>query len=123
MRLMPLRQVESFLIAKLVPANEEQPALYSRQFLSDQPDVDEVFKDKEVFVRPGTGWKGKLARSNKSSGSAGSGSSASTGGTLRDEPQEMLNALRHDIMQLWNDRLVRDILRRRKIRLEEFPGL
>lgn len=123
MRLLPLRQVESFLIAKLVPASDEQPALYSRQFLGDQPDMDGHSRDKEIFVRPGTSWKGKLLRSNKSTGSGGSTSSTSTLSQSRDEPQEVLHSLRQDIMQLWGDRFVRDILRRRKIRLEEFPGL
>jgi len=39
-----------------------------------------------------------------------------------DEPQDVLHACRNDMITLWSDPLVRNILRRRKIRLEEFPG-
>lgn len=40
----------------------------------------------------------------------------------RDEAQEVIHSCSYDIMALWNDRLVREVLRRRKIRLEESPG-
>lgn len=40
-----------------------------------------------------------------------------------DEGQVVMHQCRHDMMALWNDRTVREILKRRKIRLEESPGL
>lgn len=40
-----------------------------------------------------------------------------------DEPQEVLHSLRKEMMQLWADPTIREVLRRKKIRLEEFPGL
>jgi guanine nucleotide-binding protein subunit alpha len=39
-----------------------------------------------------------------------------------DEPQETLNTLCGDMIQLWQDAGVRDVLKRRKIRLEEGSG-
>ncbi|KAF8872422.1 guanine nucleotide binding protein, alpha subunit [Infundibulicybe gibba] len=39
-----------------------------------------------------------------------------------DEPQQVLHACRRDMMVLWNDDGVREILRKRKVKLEEGPG-
>lgn len=50
-------------------------------------------------------------------------SAGNTGLETTDEPQEVLHSCRRDMMQLWNDPGVRDVLRRRKIRLEEASGL
>ena len=125
MRLLPLRHIEALLIAKLVPPNEEEATHlghkgYSNGSISSKSDSST--HNQEVFVRPGTSWKGVLARSfNRMNGrpmSAGSTNLEST-----DEPQDVLHACRHDMVNLWGNQLVRDILRRRKIRLEEFPGL
>lgn len=49
--------------------------------------------------------------------------SASSSNEMRDEAQEVLYSCRRDMMQLWHDPGVREILRRRKIRLEESSGL
>lgn len=93
----------------------------------------------EVFVRPTTGWRGALARARVSYPSflgdggnhSGSGSGNSSGcesgngstvAENTDETQETLNALCGDMIQLWQDPGVRDILKRRKIRLEEGSG-
>ncbi|KAG9311845.1 G-alpha-domain-containing protein [Chiua virens] len=45
-----------------------------------------------------------------------------TGMATRDEAQEVLHNCGDDIIALWNNKLVREVLRRRKIRLEELPG-
>jgi len=39
-----------------------------------------------------------------------------------DEPQKVLHSCRKELISLWNDGFVREILRRKKVRLEEFPG-
>lgn len=99
----------------------------------------------EVFVRPTSGWKGALARARVSypsflsegqnsttTGSASgnsSGSESGNGSALGsaeadgpDEVQETLSALCGDMIQLWQDAGVREVLKRRKIRLEEGSG-
>ena len=43
--------------------------------------------------------------------------------TASDEPTVVLNQARGDIIALWNDPMVREILKRRRIRLEDQPGL
>ncbi|KAJ7056220.1 guanine nucleotide binding protein, alpha subunit [Mycena amicta] len=102
MALLPLRHVEALLIARLVPANEDEPT-----HLPGRPDgFSASFNgngNKEIFVRPGNRWKGELP-------------SALLG------PQEVLYSCSPAMMTLWNDPGVREVLRRRKIRLEEGPG-
>lgn len=126
MRLLPLRHIETLLIAKLVPPNEEEATHLGHKGKSTTGSIssgsDRSAHNQEVFVRPGASWKGVLARGvsriNGRPMSAGT-----TGLETKDEPQEVLFQCRKDIMTLWSDPAVRDILRRRKIRLEEFPGL
>ena len=101
--------------------------------------------NQEIFVRPGASWKGALARARvnftdyPSSGSYSSSSSSSnnensntsqrpmsagnTGLETPDELQEVLSSCRKDMMQLWNDQGIREVLRRKKIRLEDASGL
>ncbi|PPQ87940.1 hypothetical protein CVT25_001125 [Psilocybe cyanescens] len=95
------------------------------------------YRNQEIFVRPGPGWKGGLARARvnfpdyssdttSSSQSSSSGqrpmSAGNTGLETPDEPQDVLHSCKRDMIQLWNDEAIRDVLRRRKIRLEEASG-
>jgi guanine nucleotide-binding protein subunit alpha len=123
MRLLPLRHIEALLIAKLVPPNEEEATHlghneHSNSSISTRSDSSLHYQ--EVFVRPGTSWKGVLAKGF--SRLSGRPSSAESSGLETEEPQDVLHRCRIDMITLWSDSLVRDILRRRKIRLEEFPG-
>lgn len=161
-RLLPLRHIEALLIAKLVPPNEEEathlsaPGPYNNNHSHPSP-TDSHFSDhithynsrshghqrsqsywnQEIFVRPGPGWKGGLARarvnfpdysSDASSQSSSSSaprpmSAGNTGLESPDEPQEVLHSCRRDMIQLWNDDGIREMLRRKKVRLEEASGL
>ncbi|KAJ8508763.1 hypothetical protein ONZ45_g9004 [Pleurotus djamor] len=49
-------------------------------------------------------------------------SAGNTGLETPDEVQEALYSCRDSMMQLWGDEWVRDVLKRRKVRLEEGPG-
>ena len=42
---------------------------------------------------------------------------------LQDEPTTVLHNVRYDIMALWRDPTVKEVLKKKKIRLEEQPGL
>jgi hypothetical protein len=125
MRLTPLRHIEALLIAKLVPPSEDEaPSVIGSSVVSAfhshrSRSSEHSWRTQEVFVRPGATWKGALAKST-------CGRRVSLGDTVlhtRDEAQEVLNSCSYDIMALWNDSLVREVLRRRKIRLEESSGL
>lgn len=127
MRLTPLRHIEALLIAKLVPPSEDDIASFvggasfgtypSRR----SPSAERSWRTQEVFVRPGATWKGSLAKSSRRDGRPIS--LGDTGMTTRDEAQEVLHGCSDDIVALWNNKFAREVLKRRKIRLEELPGL
>lgn len=127
MRLTPLRHIEALLIAKLIPPGEDDAASFlgngsfgpypSRR----SPSAERSLRSQEVFVRPGATWKGALAKNGRRDGRPIS--LGDTGMTTRDEAQEVLHNCCDDIISLWNNKFVREVLRRRKIRLEELPGL
>ncbi|KAI9062249.1 G-alpha-domain-containing protein [Trametes sanguinea] len=124
-RLYPLHHVESLLIAKLVPPNEHEATTLgvggSNSVNGNVPHYggahgmpSHAFHHQEIFVRPGASWK---LRSQGRPQSAGT-----TGQETIDESQTVLHRCCPDMVSLWNDPVVRQILRRRKIRLEESPG-
>ncbi|KAF9231558.1 guanine nucleotide binding protein, alpha subunit [Melanogaster broomeanus] len=128
MRLTPLRHIEALLIARLVPPNEDEPTslvgsnsvtVYHSHHRSRSSDRS---RNQEVFVRPGATWKGALAKSSHKDGPPTFLGDTESGMPGRDEAQEVLHACSDDIISLWNDKFVREVLRRRKIRLEELPG-
>lgn len=117
-RLKPLRHIENILVVKLVPPNEAEATN-----LGNRPDIissSKNRKDQEIFVRPGMGWHGALLRGTRSSRPSSAGS---TGMETPDDAQCVLNSCRDDMVALWQNPTVRAILQRRKVRLEELPGL
>jgi len=150
LRLSPIRHIERLLISRLVPPSEEEPTHlgdgsiggnaihFSTTFGGKTPASS---SREEVFVRPTSGWRGALARARVSYPSFLSGaesdrtassdnsswlesgnrsSSDPDGGT--NEAQETLNTLCGDMIQLWQNPGVREVLRRKRIRLEEESG-
>jgi len=138
-RLEPLQHIEALLIAKLVPPNEEEPTHLvgpsGATYPPGQPHISigTSSRNQEVFVRPGAGWRGALAKARVTYPSYFSvhdpydngrpTSAGNTGIETQDEPQQVLYSCRQDMIRLWNDDRVRDILHRKKVRLEESPGL
>lgn len=118
-RLLPLRHIESLLIAKLVPPNEDEATQLGPQRIDSAPGHTRR-GGQEIFVRPGVGWHGALIKSHRNGRPMSAGS---TGIETPDEPQTVLYSCRHDIIRLWNNANVRALLKRRKVRLEELPGL
>ena len=117
-RLKPLRHIESILVTKLVPPNEAEATN-----LGTRPDIissSQSRRDQEIFVRPGKGWHGTLLRGTRSSRPASAGSA---GLETPDETQIVLGSCSPDMIALWKNPTVRAILQRRKVRLEELPGL
>lgn len=149
-RLAPLRHAETLLIAKLVPPNEEEPTHLDRSsgssgspvsqtfptrphHLPRRPSQNGVLRDQEVFVRASQGLKGVLTRARVANSSVSESDDSvsdrrptSLGdgdAETPDEIQEVLHACQDEMIQLWYDQNVREILRRKKIRLEEASGL
>ncbi|KAI0088998.1 G-alpha-domain-containing protein [Irpex rosettiformis] len=112
MRLLPLRHIEALLIAKLVPPNEDEATHLGLGMGVGTGVVHGYYRNqREIFVRPGA------------TNTGGRPQSAGTcGQETADESQAVLNQCREDMIALWNDPTVRDVLRKRKVRLEESPG-
>ena len=81
--------------------------------------------DHEVFVRSGYSWKQHLAKGSRrlQPSSRPNSADASFPAGRPDYVTELLHACQSDLIQLWRDPAVREILRKRRIRLEESPGL
>jgi len=139
-RLQPLRHIEQLLVAKLVPPNEDEATQLAGPshpiYPSNNPQnhgAVNSFRNQEVFIRSGAAWRGALskARVNNLSvsdndtllyGNVRPYSAGNAGLETVDEPQKVLHLCQKDLILLWNDQVVREILRRKKVRLEEFPG-
>ncbi|OBZ73276.1 Guanine nucleotide-binding protein alpha-4 subunit [Grifola frondosa] len=98
------------------------------------PEANEKLHD--VCVRAGSGWKGVLAAINAnsppSSGKNGAitppsamkgGSRPGTSdGRHSDDPTTVLAACKDDIVALWEDPVVRAVLKKHNVRLQDMPG-
>ncbi|EPQ53703.1 guanine nucleotide binding protein alpha subunit [Gloeophyllum trabeum ATCC 11539] len=113
-RLEVLRDVEHSLI-RMLTMNIYGCILAAKAVDCPTTNGNWPWSDQEVYIRPGTAWKGALAKLVQSMGDAD--------GDIPPSPTSVLYRLREDIMALWTDRGVREVLRRRKLRLEEGPGL
>lgn len=132
--MLPLRDIEQVLVAKLIPPNEDEPT-HLGHAPTEQDITSVAQRNQEVFVRPGPSWRGALSRARVHNPSSTQESdedttsctrptsAGNTGLETADEAQHVLHSLRKDMIQLWNDPTIREILRRKKIRLEETPGL
>lgn len=110
MRLSPLLSMEAALARKLLPEN-----------------YDPERPSREICVRANSGWKVTLERatspdSRPSAGPRRNGSKPGTSGN-RDDPTAVLAACKDDIISLWQDPAVRDVLWKHSVRLEDSPGL
>jgi guanine nucleotide-binding protein alpha-1 subunit len=108
----PVRTVEAALAARLVPAHEEDPTRLSAS--GDEP-----------YVRPGMGLVGGSTSGfvfRNGNGPARASGSMEGGSTSSDEAAPLRGCI-DAMIELWAHPSVREILRRRKIKLEESPGL
>ena len=103
MRLSPLLPIEEQLTRKLLPEANDRL--------------------QDVCVRAGSGWKGLLSSLQDVGGSAKEPRRPSTAEGRKDDPTAVLAACRDDIIALWEDPVVKSVLKRRGIRLQDMPGL
>lgn len=112
LRLSPLLSMETALARKLLPEN----------FDPERP-------SREICVRANSGWKATLERATSPESRASIGSrqgrsaQSSSEGRNRDDPTQVLAACKDDIISLWQDPAVREVLWRHNVRLEDSPGL
>ena len=116
MRLSPLLTMEAALARKLLPEN-----------------FDPERSPKEICVRANSGWKTTLERATSPDARPGSGPAKgsrrassrpnTSESRSRDDPTAVLAACKDDIISLWQDPVVRDVLKKHDVRLEDSPGL
>lgn len=107
MRLSALLPIEEQLTKKLLPEAND--------------------KVQDVCVRAGSGWKGVLVSLSSTNPPAPAQKVPSRPGTSdarsRDDPTAVLAQCRDDIIALWEDPVVKGILKKHNVRLQDMPGL
>ncbi|KAJ7456954.1 guanine nucleotide binding protein, alpha subunit [Mycena latifolia] len=124
LRLAPLRRVQSDLEQRLGAAATE---LYTTSATSAAPFENGLppkrEKDREFSVHSTNGWKTALERFRAAR--RRSGDEAGVLRKVRDMEDEVLGVIagcREDMRAVWEDRVVREMLARRKVRVEDSAG-
>lgn len=116
MRLSPLQQVEEALVRKLSPAA-------SAEFYAGNPphSVRPANGSHEVTVNSTTPWKNAFSRFV----SGNSSSNTETHDIDFDDPKDpgvILHACADDMVTLWNDPTIKELLRAQRLRLQDLAG-
>ncbi|KAJ6593621.1 guanine nucleotide-binding protein alpha-4 subunit [Mycena capillaripes] len=112
MRLLPLQQVEEALLGKLTPGAKLNNAY------SAAPDVQ---TPQEVSVHSATPWKGAFSRLMNNVRSSVDGPEVNEPQDSRDARQ-LLHACSEDMVRLWNNPTVKEVLKAHRLRLEDMAG-
>jgi hypothetical protein len=116
-RLDPLRHVEEILIAKLAPRDDHEAGRYGVYLPPSHASKAKALKrPQEVAVRSSAMDRLRGHGRPQTPGDA-------PGFEEWDEPTEVIYHCREEMMALWEDPTVREVLKRRKVRVEESPGL
>ena len=108
-RLEPLIHVEQSLIQRLAPCSET----------AGTTRVAGAPKLREVSVNALSSWKSALSKLVLPD----SGGEQSVDVNEGDEISRVISARRDDIHALWTDPVIRTLLKKRKFRVEDLPGL
>ncbi len=119
MRLLPLRQVEQRLLRRLALTGsgggvDNVQLSYTergRAFL------------KEIGVNAAVRWKDAFTRGQRDRDQQSVNSEEGIDWDDPEDPGVVLHACAEDMMRLWNDGFVRELLERQGLRLEEVAGL
>ncbi|KAJ6463512.1 guanine nucleotide binding protein, alpha subunit [Mycena sanguinolenta] len=124
LRLAPLRRVQSDLETRLGAAATE---LYTSNTNSaapfDSPSLSSSKRQNEFSIHSTNGWKTALERFRAARRRSGEDSGVLR--KVRDMEEEVLDVIagcREDIRSVWEDRVVREMLSRRKARIEDSAG-
>lgn len=124
MRLSPLQQVEEALLRRLTPAGSAEfeatrlSPVTNLQY-SNRPGV----VGGEVAVNSSTPWKTAFNRLMASTARSSFDSAQEIDFDDPQDPGVILHACAEDMIRLWNDPTVKEILSARNLRLEDLAGL
>ncbi|KAJ7502857.1 guanine nucleotide binding protein, alpha subunit [Mycena galericulata] len=126
MRLLPLQQVEEALLGKLTPgaAFKQRPAAQTNN-LSPLTNLPESTRGgipaAEVAVHSATPWKGAFSRLMNNVRGSVDGPEVAEPQDSR-EARQLLHACAEDMIRLWNDPTVKEVLKVHRLRLEDMAG-
>lgn len=109
-RLAPLLALEDKLIRMLSSGSE------------DDDSGTRNAPNKEVYVRSNVSWKAALSKL-KTKNPAEKGLGSASGKEDMDDPSYVMSLSKADMITLWREPFVREVLEKRKMRLEESSGL
>ncbi len=115
-RLSPLFQVESALIKQLSPLGLPKA---EDSLVQDRTERSSL---KEVAVNSATQWRDRFGRLVKGGRLAASGEEE-IDECDPDDSGRLLHACAEDMVKLWNDPVIQELLHKLKIRMEEHAGL
>jgi len=128
LRLGPLKQIQKDLEAILgsaslepVDVSNHDTSTHAAAFL-DLEDTPRPLPS-EFFVHSNCGWKSALEKVRQSHRSHSEGERSKASLKRADEVSEVIQSCRDDIKMLWTDQIVRDLLNKRKVTLEDTSGL
>ncbi|KAJ7730661.1 guanine nucleotide binding protein, alpha subunit [Mycena maculata] len=121
LRLAPLRRVQADLEQRLGAAATE---LYTTDAKSAAPfeGSPPLKREKEFSVHSTNGWKTALERFRVARRRSGEEGVLRKVRDMEDEVQGVIAGCREDMRSVWEDRVVREMLSRRKVRVEDSPG-
>ncbi|GLB39250.1 putative G-alpha-domain-containing protein [Lyophyllum shimeji] len=121
MRLAPLLQVEQALTRRLTPlgCGESEATLLNPN--SSYADRSKSFA-KEIAINSSSPWKGAITRLFGGDTDAPSSNEHSNNWNDPNDPAVVLHACVQDMALLWNDPMVKKLLEKQKLRLQEMAG-
>jgi guanine nucleotide-binding protein alpha-1 subunit len=132
LRLGPLQQIQKDLEAMLGSASSEpvdlstsRASVRAAAFLDNDTDSDHV-PLPEFSVRSDCGWKSvlnKVRMSSQRSHNSVDGERPKASLKRAEEVSDVIRSCGEDMKALWGDPLVRDLLKKRNVVLEDQPGL
>ncbi|KAI5119021.1 hypothetical protein M0805_001880 [Coniferiporia weirii] len=122
LRLTPLRRVQADLERRLGSGAEEPIPVPPGVSTSAAPFDGFSGRPQEFYVRSSTGWKSALDKLRNSSGSREEALGRERREREAEESTAIIAGCREDMYALWTDSVVRQMLDRRKQRLEDSAG-
>ncbi|KAJ4483690.1 guanine nucleotide binding protein, alpha subunit [Lentinula aciculospora] len=118
MRLSPLLQVEESLWRRLSPST----AVNFETSLTSITNIPHFTQPAEVYVQSSMAWKSTFSRLVSTSTRRSGESDTDIDFDDPKDPGVILNNCAEDMIKLWHDPTIRDLLSALKIRLEDMPG-
>ncbi|THH19159.1 hypothetical protein EW146_g1961 [Bondarzewia mesenterica] len=126
LRLAPLRGVQADLERRLGSAAQEPTSSTTEPHEAMPPPPVASRRPQEFYVQSRDGWKSALARFKPwQSDEQGNPAAAQAAVWQQKKDTEVTNVIAEcaeDMKAVWEDEVVREMLRRRKVRMEEAPG-